>query len=205
MVFIDTHNQAHPQIVERSAVLVLERSSVDHGAASAFVDPRPSETARAPGAEVGGVPAADYRIGSQLRSLGLALLAAASILEGYRWLGIIHVADPHLSLLVFGRIGTMAFAGLALATVLAVTRPGPRGWLWSQKLMLVTSLMVAAASAFFVSASSDWVRRGLGVSDLLLAATAGAVLVALERRRRQADRSDQHSVSLPGGRAVPVS
>jgi hypothetical protein len=65
--------------------------------------------------------------------------------------------------------------------------------------------MVAAASAFFVSASSDWVRRGLGVSDLLLAATAGAVLVALERRRRQADRSDQHSVSLPGGRAVPVS
>ena len=81
-----------------------------------------------------------------LASPGMALLAAVSILEGYKWIGAIPASDSRLSALVFGRGGALVFA--ALATVAVCPAPGPtrdghrrspRSW-WSR---LATAVVVS--------------------------------------------------------------
>ena len=75
------------------------------------------------GATVAGPPASRSSANQPaLPSPAMALLAAISILEGYKWIGAIPTSDSRLSVLVFGRAGAVVFAVVAVVTCLALTR-----------------------------------------------------------------------------------
>jgi hypothetical protein len=132
------------------------------------------------------------------RSPGLALLAAVSILEGYRWLGVIPVDGSRLSLFVFGRVGAAGFAGLALASAVALTGAAPRRRTRDQWLVVaLASLVVMATCALAATASGDWARYSLGAADLALATASGAALIVVERGRR-AERQGAEPATGPG-------
>ena len=76
----------------------------------------------------------------------LALVAAASVLCGYRWLGVFPSGDTRLSALAFGRWGALTFAVLAGTVAVVATRAAGRrrttgrGWMvGSAGLLLVTA------------------------------------------------------------------
>src|ERR1700729_257621 len=87
-------------LLERPGIAVVERS--EPVVAGAWWGPAPTD----PRAVPMDVPM-DGRTGaaSAFRSSGLALLAAVSVLEGYKWIGAIPVSDSHLSGMLFGRAG----------------------------------------------------------------------------------------------------
>ena len=121
-----------------------------------------------------------------LASPGLALLAAVSILEGYRWIGVIPSGDSRLSSLASGRGGAIAFAVLATAAVLLLTRAdGGRRPLLQRLARLATAVVIASSVALLAAtATATAAKDAVGVSDLLLASALAGVLIAGERRRR---------------------
>jgi hypothetical protein len=131
------------------------------------------------------------------RSPGLALLAAVSILEGYRWIGVIPVDGSRLSLFVFGRVGAAVFAGLALASAVALTGAAPRRRTRDQWLVVALASLVVMATCALAAASADWTRYGLGAADLALATASVAALIVVERGRR-AERQGAEPATDPG-------
>jgi hypothetical protein len=131
-----------------------------------------------------------YGLDSVYRAPGLALLAAVSILEGYKWLGVIPADRSPLSNLVFGRAGAAVFAILVLTAAALLARPGSEQRRSpSQRLVLLAAGAVALVSVVFVSVHASAVTRLLGAADLALAAVVLGSLVAAERSRRRADRT----------------
>ncbi len=159
-----------------SSVLLLERRPVDPDrAAQALAPGSPARTVP--------VPAHDARTRSReslLRAPGLALLAAACVLEAYRWFGI--VADDA------ARPVAVASVVLAVATALALTRPvgpGPRTTI--SRTVVTAAGTVSLATAWVLWDDGGWARATVGVADLLLASTALVALVVGERSRRRND------------------
>jgi hypothetical protein len=137
----------------------------------------------------------------------LALVAAASVLCGYRWLGVFPSGDTRLSALAFGRWGALTFAVLAGTVAVVATRAAGRrrttgrGWMvGSAGLLLVT------AAALVIHADTA-TRYAVGVSALVMASTAGGALLADERRRRRAARRPpgRPSPDGPAHRPLPVA
>ena len=159
-------------------VLLLERARVeteptvdvhaltrppDPGAAAAL--PEPSVTASP---------------GSLFRAPGLALLAAVSVLEGYRWIGVIANRAS--------RPWAMAFAVVAVVVALALTaRDGRRRRTLVQRLVVILAMAVAVATVVVLWNDEGWAEDASGVVDLALASTALVALVAGERSRRRGD------------------
>jgi hypothetical protein len=157
-------------------VLLLERRPVEPDR------PAPAVASGSPDRAVA-VPARDRATRppeSLLLAPGLALLAAASVLEAYRWFGI--VADGA------SRPVAVAFVVLALATALALTRAGGRGARTTVGRTVVAAAgIVSLATAWVPWDHGGWARATVGVADLLLAATALVALVVGERSRRRND------------------
>jgi hypothetical protein len=127
---------------------------------------------------------------SVYRAPALALVAAVSILEGYKWLGVIPADRSPLSNLVFGRAGAAVFAGLIVAAAALLARPGNQQRRSStQRLVLLTTGAVAGATVVFVAVHGSFASGLLGAADLALAAVVLGSLAAAERRRRRADRT----------------
>ena len=132
IVFLESGPQPMARTPESSSVLLLERPGADAALRLDIVDP------------VGEIPA----LGPDFRSPALGLLAALSILEGYRWLGIIPAGDARISSFVFGRIGALAFAPLALVMASAIARPGAQGHrALTHRMVVLAAVAVVAASA----------------------------------------------------------
>jgi hypothetical protein len=191
---------------EGSSVLLLERPGAATGAppdVSGLGSSWHHGHEVVPEEHAGKEPAPD----PAFRSPGLALLAAFSILEGYKWLGVIPPGDSRLSTLVFGGVGALVFAALMPVVVLALTRPGAdeRRPL-SHRLVVLATVMVMAATVVHVAATGDSANYALGVSDLVLASTAAGAFIVGEGQKRRAGRSDAHFPDGGGAtdRALPV-
>jgi len=136
----------------------------------------------------------------------LALLAAISILEGYKWIGAIPTSHSHLSVLVFGRAGAVVFAGVAVVTGLALTRVDSGGHRpLPQKLILLATVAVMASTIVLWSAGGTAGRDACGVADLALASALAGALVVGQWRQRAAGQG--RTPTRPGGsgdHALPV-
>jgi hypothetical protein len=191
MVFIETDSESSRPAGQTSAVLVLDRPPMSTAArcdgparvpALTLCPPAPVTADQTPAPRT-------YGLDSVYRAPGLALMAAVSILEGYKWLGVIPVDRSLLANLVFGRVGAAVFAALILAAAVLVARPeGDRRRSPSQRLVLLAAGTVAAATVAFVFIHGSATARWLGGADLTLAAVVLGTLVAAERSRRRADR-----------------
>jgi hypothetical protein len=162
------------------SVLLLERVAVEPGpvpdARTGLRPPPPPVVAGpAPGSGRGNLPTAPL-----FPSPGLALLAAVSILEGYRWFGVIANSGS--------RPWAVAFAVTALPGALALTRvEGARGRSTGQRLVVVAAVVATVATAAVLWTGSGWATTVAGIADLALALTALALLAAGERSRRRDD------------------
>jgi hypothetical protein len=122
---------------------------------------------------------------SGFRSPGLALLAAASILEGYRFLGVIQGGGSRASALASGRPGALLFALGALLGASALTRAASRRRSLVQGAVVVAALSVLAATSLVEVAGGTTARSLLGITDLALALAAIAAVIVGERRKQQ--------------------
>jgi hypothetical protein len=180
---------------ENSTVLLLDRPPVSEPARCARPARVPVVSLSSPTPEP--VPTDDGRaqraagLDTVYRAPALALVAAVSILEGYKWLGVIPADRSPLSNLVFGRAGAAVFAVLIVAAAALLARPaaGQRRST-SQWLVLVTAGTVAAATVVYTAVTTSAATWLLGPADLALAAVVLGTLVAAERSRRRADRAD---------------
>lgn len=114
------------------------------------------------------------------RAPGLALLAAAGVLEGYRWLGIIASGGS--------RPRAVVFAGVAVVAALLLTRANrARRRSTLQRLVVSTAAVTALATAAVLWNDTGWTTWAIGIADLVLASTALVCLVSGERSRRRGD------------------
>ncbi len=123
-------------------------------------------------------------VGSLLRAPGLALLAAVFLIEGYRWLGVIHVGTTAVGSFLFGTVG-LALVALAAPWVALFLTSGRRsGSSVVRDLVAVVALAtVVATGTALVVGGAPW-RTIAGITDLILAATALGAVVLGERARR---------------------
>ncbi len=142
------------------------------------------------------------RSGSDFRGPVLGALAAASILVGYRWLGVIPVSSSRLSSLVFGRPSALVFAFLALWLAWAAGRAQrgdtagrrPR----AARLLVVTASISTVVAVGLILSSTAALRYSFGVSELLVASVAGAFLLVDERHRRSGSNLPPATPPGPG-------
>ncbi len=130
----------------------------------------------------------DDRVGSgaiDLRGPGFVMLAAASIFEGYRWLGAIPADHDWTSRLMFSPAGAAVFANLALAGVVVLTgRTAILRRLSTAVALPGASVAVLTATLLLMVSDGAVTRSVLGAADLMMAVAAVAALVSGERRSR---------------------
>jgi hypothetical protein len=124
------------------------------------------------------------------------MLANVSILEGYRWLGVLSSSPRGVGPTGFtsSRPVTVVLAGLLLGASLILTRPGPGMRRSALPASLVgAGLAVAATSCVVLLGGGVRAGTALGVADLVLAGTAIATVVPGELGRRlwQLGRADR--------------
>jgi 4-amino-4-deoxy-L-arabinose transferase-like glycosyltransferase len=113
-------------------------------------------------------------------SPGLALLASFSILEGYRWFGVIAGGGS--------RPWAVVFAAGSLPVAAALTRrPGGRRRSVTDQLVVLAAAAAAAVTAVALVRHGPWVTDAIGVTDLALGAAALGALATGERRRLRGD------------------
>jgi hypothetical protein len=107
----------------------------------------------------------------------LVMLAAISILEGYRWLDVIR-ATPWLP-------SAPVFVALAIPTASALTRPrgGERRGL-VQNAVMAASVALVAATGLMLFVHGPSVTHLLGTSDLLVAISALGAAAAAQCQRQ---------------------
>ena len=154
---------------ERSAdVNVLE---VGCGAASA-----PIEGALLP------LPTEDRSgLGFLLRAPGLVLVATAFLIEGYSWLGVLHLHHASAAPLVSGRVGPALLSVLAPLAAVMLTR-GRRvtGWALEDLVIGVAVAVTVATITACVVGGQVW-RTAAGIADVALAASVVGTVIVGER------------------------
>ncbi len=126
--------------------------------------------------------------GTDLRGPGFVLLAAASIFEGYRWLGAIPADHDLLSRLMFSRTGAVVFAVVALSGVAVLTRRAGIPRRLTTAVALPAAAVAVLTATLLVAINMDSVNRSvLGLADLVMAIAAVAALVSGERGGRARD------------------
>ena len=107
-----------------------------------------------------------------------SLLATIFLIEGYRWLGVVHFGAAAAGSWLFGTAGVAAVALVAPLAALLLTSGRPSsGWSASEDLVVVVAVVAAVATATaLIVGGSAW-GKVAGVGDIVLAATAlGAVI-----------------------------
>ena len=172
-----------------STLLLLDRPPVRAGARCERPVVSRSSPTQGPVVAGGGGAARAATRDSVYRAPALALMAAVSILEGYKWLGIIPADRSPLSTLVFGRAGAAVFAGLIVVAAALLARPGAGpGRATGRRLVLLSAGAVTVATILFVATGASVTTWLLGAADLALATVVLGTLAAAERSRRRADR-----------------
>ncbi len=107
-------------------------------------------------------PARAYPRAPQLVTAGLVLWAAAAVLEGYRWLGVVPASRLHPP--------PPVFAVLMVALILLFTRP-PRhtGRRAALKAAMVAGCGLAAVTVVHMVVGRTWSAHLLGAYDLAMA------------------------------------
>jgi hypothetical protein len=127
------------------------------------------------------------------------MLAAASIFEGYRWLGAIPADHDLVSRLMFSRSGAAVFAVLALSGVVALTGRTSFPRRLATAVALPAAAVAVITATLLLAVSNDTVNRSvLGAADLVMAIAAVAALVSGERRARPASRLATSSTGSTG-------
>jgi hypothetical protein len=211
MVFIETGQEPMELPHQSTSVLLLERPLVDaeeiFDRGGFFKSPLYTAGDRSPersNASAGSTAGTD----PILRSPGLALLAAVSVLQGYKWLGVIPTSDTRLSTLAFGRVGALLFAAACSVAVVALTRPVAFGHRpSSHRLLVLATISVMAATVGLVVTGGNVATHVLGFAYLLTASLAAGLLFSGERRKRQAERAGLRPLDRTAetNRAFPVA
>jgi hypothetical protein len=111
-------------------------------------------------------------------SPGLALLASFSILEGYRWFGVIAGGGS--------RPWAVAFAAASLPVAAALTRrANRRRRSVPDQLVVLAAVAGAAFTAVALVGHGPWLADAVGIADLGLGAAALGALAAGERNRHR--------------------
>jgi hypothetical protein len=111
-------------------------------------------------------------------SPGLALLASFSILEGYRWFGVIAGGGS--------RPWAVAFAAASLPVAAALTRrTSRRRRSVSDQLVVLAAVAGAVFTLVALVGHGPWVADAIGIADLGLGAAALGALAAGERNRHR--------------------
>ncbi len=132
---------------------------------------------------------------SLLRGPGLALLAALSLVEGYRWLGVFPTGSTG-GLHLFGSVGVGVVAVLTPVAAALLTRrrePGQPIRLAGIVMAIAVVVTVVTVGAL-VTGGHGW-RQAAGVVDIVLAAVAFAAVAIGERSRN-------HPPAAGGGRRI---
>ena len=95
-------------------------------------------------------------------AVGMVLLSAAAVLEGYQWLDVIHPGRLDLSAPVF------ALLSIPAALLLARAHRGPRHT-WLTRLVVVSAAAIVVSTSLEAAYHHLWSARALGASDLLMA------------------------------------
>jgi len=175
-----------------SSFLLLERptprprSLVEGRGRTAECGEAPEQYTRECSASAGAREDRPAGLGFLLRAPGLALLAVAFLIEGYRWLGVIHLGTTWMGSLVFGTVGLalMALAAPVAALVLTSGRQAS-GWVVDDIVSIVAVAVTVATGTTLVVGGSAW-RAVAGTVDLALAASALGAVILGERDRRRA-------------------
>jgi len=125
-------------------------------------------------------------LGFLLRAPGLMVLASVFLIEGYRWLGVLHLGGSAAGSLLFGSVGLATGALLApfAALVLTSGRRAP-GVVVVEDLVIALALLVTVATGMALIVGGPAWRAVAGTSDLVLAAAAlGAVILGERAHRR---------------------
>ena len=123
----------------------------------------------------------------------LVLLAAASILEGYKWLNVIPAGGWQPSAVVF--------VGLVFPVAMVLTRPRRDGRrVVAAKVVAVASLALLAVTVLAIFVDRPSVTHLMGVSDLLFALTALGAVLANELHASGSPREGRRLPSLRVGR-----
>jgi hypothetical protein len=169
---VDGSRQAYrsrPRIPERAGLFVADVPGP--GLIDPFRPHQPDDRRRRP------LPKAGHEPGRTsvpaFTAPALVVLASLCILEGYTWLGLVPDSRRHSS--------ALWFAGVALASVVFLSRPEPgRRRMLAQRLAVVTAVSVAVVTVPAVYGHLPVVGDAMGVLDLLLAAIAlGVALVGV--------------------------
>jgi hypothetical protein len=172
-------------------VIVLDRPRVRAEHAGPAVQPGGTatppireQTARPAPAPVPVVP--PVGIGSLLRGPGLALLAALSLVEGYRWLGVFPGGSTGGGSPAFGTIGVGVVAVLTpvLAAVLTSRREPGQPIRLAGVVVAVALAVTVVTGAALVTGGHAW-REAAGVTDIVLAAVAFAAVAIGEHTRNR--------------------
>ena len=166
-----------PAPASQPSVLLLERTVPDTHAApgTEVLPPRPPADGTSVGAPTGPVSAVP-----SFRAPGYAALAAVSVLEGYRWFGVITNSASRPWAVVFGVVAVVG--GLAL------TRSGkgtPRSLV--QRLVASAAIAVGLATTVVLGSGRGWAEAATGIAYLALALASLVALVSGERSRRRDD------------------
>ena len=190
------------EVRSTSATLVLERPT---GAHERMV--RTTECEQAPRMSIGAPsragassgfdePDAADGIGSLLRAPGLAVLASVFLVEGYRWLGVFHFGSTSGGSLLFRFVGLASAALLAPFAALALTSGRRvRAPIAIEDLVVASAVLVMVATGTALVVGGPAWRTVAGASDLLLAASALAVVLLGERARHRV--GDPRAVHQP--------
>jgi hypothetical protein len=127
-------------------------------------------------------------LGFVLRAPGLVLLAAIFVIEGYQWLGVLHLAGTTAGSLVFGTAGLALMALLAPLAVVLLTSGHQKGRVVTEDSVIVAAVTVTVATGTSIVVGGTAWHAVAGSADLLFAAVAlGAVFLGERARRRGAD------------------
>jgi hypothetical protein len=137
------------------------------------------ETGTVPDGTTGG-------LGSLVRAPGLAMLAAVFLVEGYRWLGVIHLGASAVSSLVFGTAGLAVAALLVpVAAVVLTATDQARGWFVAGDIVTVVAVAVTVTTCTALVVGGPVWHYVAGSADLVLVATALGTVLHGERARRR--------------------
>lgn len=167
-----------------SPILLVEPPDIEERP-DVTIEPTPvAPTAVAPGGlrtanlPESGYPSSTVPTDPMFGPPGLAVLATISLLEAYRWLGVIANRGS--------RPWAAAFAVLTIPAALALARQvGGRRRAALQRLVVLASVGTALATAAVLWNDHGWPSTTMGIADLGLAAAALVALVAGERSRRR--------------------
>ena len=136
-------------------------------------------------------------LGFLIRAPGLVLLATVFLVEGYSWLGVLHLHHSPAASLLSRRLGLALLSVVAPLAAVVLTR-GRRvsGWALEELVIGVAVAVTVATITALVVGGPVW-RTVAGITDLVLAASVfGAVILGELARLRSSDpRTDRSSAA----------